>query len=227
MSETSSENERDKLAQDVSIIGLQDPKVPWSDAARAAYGRFHNRFLPRLYNFCKREMRSSLPKDVKLITFVPDVLERTARSLGRFDPSRGASLQSLEALLLAWLYQQADWCLKDCLQADLKHKHQEPDRQALHYDWWRRGMFAGQHVDCDYADNMKKLRLVLLTWPEREKEVVIRSIPYLNTETDEFELPEKEREALMQDWHFTTPNSLTVFRLRCMKKLRRQLGVAS
>lgn len=212
------------LIADIETLGKQaarPPDTPLSSAARDALGRVYTRFAARVYSYCSKRVRFSLPPDYSLDEFVETVFFRFVRSANRVSLLNRHSLGELEAQLLACLHGHINWALQDVLDTAMKV---EQHADAIMRDIGTPRSEAELPSSPAVIANRVRLRAEMGRMGERACDVLLTSYQHQDLVSREFRLPTQVLDELCMRCGFKTPNALAQFRLRRIVELRLKLS---
>lgn len=212
------------LVADVETLGRQaarPPDTPLSAEAKDALGRVYSRFAPRVYAYCLKRVRFSLPPEYLLDEFVETVFFRFVRSAHRIRLHNCQSLSDIEAQLLACLHGHISWALRDVLETATKV---EQHADAIMRDIGTPRSETELPTSPVVARNRARLREELTRMGERASDVLLTSYQYQDLVSREFQLPTQVRDELCKRCGFKTPNALAQYRLRRIAELRLKLS---
>jgi hypothetical protein len=215
---------RDELVRDIQAVaeGARPREEPrqWTKQERQAFRRFYDRFIRRVYAYCKRTMDGQLPSNTTLVDFTSRVFQRLSRDLHRLKLSATASIEDIERLVLAFFHRQAEWALADV------REEEEPDEVPPEFlDAARtRGRWRGQPPSSKYLQGKNRLRLLFAGLDDKDRDILHTSFSHVDLVTGKFTLPESERDRLCRDWKFASPNALSQYRKRKIAQLKTALS---
>ena len=212
-----------ELLGDIQILAKQaalPPDTAFSNEARDSLGRLFDRFMMRVYGYCRRHCLSRLPIDIPLDEFVETVFFRFVRSADKIRLQNEASTDDIERQLLSCFHRHAEWALRD---AGKKKATTEELTDVVMRD------IATQSTNVDLpsnprvAANRAKLEAELNKLDSRASDVLVTSYQHQNLDTREFQLPEDVRVELCKRCNFSSANALAQYRLRRINELRSKL----
>jgi DNA-directed RNA polymerase specialized sigma24 family protein len=212
------------LLADLETLARQaarPPDEPLCEAANVALSRLYNRFIRRVFAFCSKRVRFSLPATCSLQEFVQDLFVRFLRSADNVTISNKDSLPDVEAQLLKCFHGHAVWALRDKLR---ESKGADNLAGAFLRDMGSQRSDSDQPGDPRVAVNRNRLRVAMSAMGDRARDVLLTSFQHIDLETGEFHLPLEVREQLCSRCQFNSANAMVKFRTRKMAELRSQLS---
>ncbi|HEV2295265.1 MAG TPA: hypothetical protein VGR35_15540 [Tepidisphaeraceae bacterium] len=217
-SDSDADGDRVELLNDLRILAeqaIRSPDGPLTDTASDAVSRLYDRYKSRVYSFCLRRVRFSLPPGCLVEDFVTDLFFRFVRSAGSLVLQNVHSFSDVERQILASFHQHAMWQLRELIR---QHKAVSKLVDEMLQDVARR---KGMHrpASAERSPNMARLEQALAELDERARDVLLTSYQHLD-QAGEFKLPEHVRTALCERCNFKNGNALVKFRSRKIEELR-------
>jgi DNA-directed RNA polymerase specialized sigma24 family protein len=208
------------LLKDLAILAEQadrPPDAPLTPAARDAVGRLYDRYKRRVYAYCLRCIRFSLPPGQLIEDFVTDLFFRFIRSADKLKLANVHLFPDVERQILASFHKHAQWHLRDLIE---QHEKVSKLVDAMLRDAaWRDGTSDRICVP-DTSGNMDRLREALANLDDRSRDVLLTSYRHQDQTSGEFKLPNDVRTELCRRCNFSNGNSLVKFRSRKIEELR-------